>query len=1201
MVQLPIIEMSDDGEPHSSCLADVINDPSLLESFLSNGGTGSTIDTAGNTIESEGTTVTAVDSTKLSAVNRQEQQPHKLKESVTESTVEAARQVDMVTSSDGISAVETKTATVDVTTSLVNPSTISSITTNSPLTTNVSGPSSVTISLPTLAGQFPISVANTPTTVTVQTSQQQQQLPQITLRPQQINTANAATIHNWTPQTIQVPTSTVRTSVASAISMAGFAPQQMVHMSGTGLTSGLGPVLLTRPSGITTGGLSTSTGQLNVQIITPTGAQFVPMTPTSVSTVVQGAVSPVVSKSTTSASSARSTNKQILPKPSQPSLVPASSLPSSSASSQSPSLVRPTIVTSSIGLTHTTNHPTVGQANAPAQFILSGAPTGPQLIAGPNGTFLLSNPSIQGLTGSQPSFVLQGNGLGNLGSLQLTLKPSGPTLSNATAPIIQTIGPAGANNASIPRTSIIQNQPTFVLPHNTAAAPNVTIPGTGNRATGPGIVLTRTPTPVIQAANQQQAPTIFQSSPQIIQIQTPNGPMLVALNAAPPPPPNSCVITGPTVSQSFTISGTGGTNGQFNTNGTGTALTFVTTNPSNTSTSELISAPLSSSSNIASSLQVNNSNNNKEKAKNKSVKGVNLGDLLKESGILDSSPPSSPPGQTKQPINHHHHHHHHHHQHQHQHQHQQTPHDSTTTPSELVVQPSNPAATAQPALFVMPSVPNAGGNILLTPSPATLAQSNATPQLRLALTPEGNVVLQPAQPTIGSFITTVPPAVSSEIDSGQLINSAQVDKCKDQGGLGSSQPSPDSTTPTIDATPTTLPSKVDSQFVEKSISDEQNDNCKGGSISTAATVALNESSKTLTKGDHQPGPLIGQGDADKCANNVILTTSTESTINTCPSDASTAVIRIGNCDSIVQSSALPVLLPTNDQMTLRPNVTTAATTTTVTNTTAATTGLTSELKLQQPQQQQQQQQQQQPQPLQILHQQIQTIQQQQQQPQIQTQIQPQQSLTANVTVPTTHQASNLNGVPVVQISPEDHEFIERLENQLKLLSSLPAPNEQQKQLLQELQSLRKTIDESAKQSKQAKQQQQQQQQQQQAIQAPNLASSAQASTEPMKVLIVPPRIQIQGQSADHTNTPTIVLQSTAPGNAQNQTGHQPVHLVNLLKPANSTQQTVRLITPVSVSNDSTGQVLPRFIITSPAKPTLQTIIPAGSIVQTQVR
>ena len=166
-----------------------------------------------------------------------------------------------------------------------------------------------------------------------------------------------------------------------------------------------------------------------------------------------------------------------------------------------------------------------------------------------------------------------------------------------------------------------------------------------------------------------------------------------------------------------------------------------------------------------------------------------------------------------------------------------------------------------------------------------------------------------------------------------------------------------------------------------------------------------------------------------------------------------------------------------------------------------------------------------------------------------------------------------------------------MENQLKLLSSLPTPNEQQKQLLQELQSLRKTIDESAKQSKQAKQQQ--------AIQTPNLATPAQASTEPMKVLIVPPRIQIQGQNSDHTNTPTIVLQSTAPGNAQNQTG-QPVHLVNLLKPANATQQTVRLITPVSVSSDSTGsQVLPRFIITSPAKPTLQTIIP-GSIVQTQV-
>ena len=80
-------------------------------------------------------------------------------------------------------------------------------------------------------------------------------------------------------------------------------------------------------------------------------------------------------------------------------------------------------------------------------------------------------------------------------------------------------------------------------------------------------------------------------------------------------------------------------------------------------------------------------------------------------------------------------------------------------------------------------------NIMLAQSAVTSA---APPQLRLALGPDGNVILQQ---NIGS--NRIQPQLISNSNSRKYSDSLK------DSGLGSSQPSPDSTTPTIDSTTST--------------------------------------------------------------------------------------------------------------------------------------------------------------------------------------------------------------------------------------------------------------------------------------------------------------------------------------------------------------------------------------------------------------
>jgi hypothetical protein len=148
---------------------------------------------------------------------------------------------------------------------------------------------------------------------------------------------------------------------------------------------------------------------------------------------------------------------------------------------------------------------------------------------------------------------------------------------------------------------------------------------------------------------------------------------------------------------------------------------------------------------------------------------------------------------------------------------------------------------------------------------------------------------------------------------------------------------------------------------------------------------------------------------------------------------------------------------------------------------------------------------------------------------------------------------------MIQVSPNNQEFLQRLETQLKSLLALKSPTNQQKELLQELLSL-----------------------QQKMIQA--RVQSQNASEDQKVVLTTANQINLSPQTQQ-------VLQTQ-----QQQSQPQNVHLVNLLKqtPVNQTSAPqIRLLTPAStapVSATTTIQVGNQIItFTTPAKQQLQNL------------
>lgn len=512
-----------------------------------------------------------------------------------------------------------------------------------------------------------------------------------------------------------------------------------------------GQVVLTRPS-LPTGinGQPTQQpqpGQL-VQIVqTPTGpaAQLIPVPQQS--PVIQPAP-------TTHSKGPKGGNKQILPKPSSGASPGPSGRQSVGphTSNQSP-MVQTSLAPQTISLSQPGNQP---------QFIFGGAQGAPSIISGPNGTILLNS----GYQNYGQNFVLQGNNLvGNVGPLQLTLRAPSPQIVNVSSSNTNTVDPSIMNaiSTSVSSPMIRAAQPTFVMNNQ----------GPTFSPRGQNIVFNRPP---------------FMTGPppatQFIQVQTPNGPMMIALQAS------------PQVFSSAPGSITMQSAPQFVQSGGQTTLYDPRTQLMSTNSGPMI---------ITQNVQQPPPTTPRRSSGNKS-KGVNLADLLKETGILpDSSPPASPSLKNSECD-----------------QNQQDPPQNMTQ-----------ATKQQPPMFMMPSAPNQP-NIVLGPS-------NQTPQLRLALTPDGIVLQQSLPDPVNvqpQFISADPVPTTSKL----------LDNIKDSCGPGSSQPSPDSTTPTLDSSLANPCTPQSSKFDEASKRLEKKDvdslipvtveNLNGGSV--------NESSESVT-------------------------------------------------------------------------------------------------------------------------------------------------------------------------------------------------------------------------------------------------------------------------------------------------------------------------------------------------------------------
>ena len=490
---------------------------------------------------------------------------------------------------------------------------------------------------------------------------------------------------------------TVRGQTLSSQMVQGGLPQVLQTIGGQ--------VVLTRPSLQTGMPLQQpQAGQL-VQIVqTPNGpaAQLIPVPPQS--PVIQPPLGALPKGS-------KGGNKQILPKPSSASSPAPSGRQSVGPqnSSQSP-MVQSNLMPQTISIGPPGNQP---------QFILGGGPGAPSIISGPNGTLLL-NSNFQNYG---QNFVLQGNNLvGNMGSLQLTLRAPNPQIVTVSSSNQSSVDTSFMNaiNTSVSNPMMRGPQPTFVM---------------NNQG------------PIFAPRGQNifSRPPMMSGPPpgtQLLQIQTPNGPMMIALQ------------TNPQVFSSSQGTITVPSGPHFVQSGQNTVQTIFDPRAqimSNNSGPMIITQNVQQPSPPSPAIQRSGSNSYKSK-------GVNLADLLKETGILpDSSPPSSPFGTSNQKP------------------------AENEERSQDVSQPPSAVVQQQPMFMVPPNQQN----ILLTP--------NQTPQLRLALTPDGNVVIQQSLP---DTVNLQPQLVSSD---PVPTTSKLLDNIKDSCGPGSSQPSPDSTTPTLES------------------------------------------------------------------------------------------------------------------------------------------------------------------------------------------------------------------------------------------------------------------------------------------------------------------------------------------------------------------------------------------------------------------
>lgn len=710
--------------------------------------------------------------------------------------------------------------------------------------------------------------------VNAQSMHQQHQTLTLTNSSTAMNSANSSTIRASTPIMPQTQFQLGPRPMTVQL------PQQLLMPGMQMGQPGLSQFVLTsrnpNPSS------SMQPGQVLQFIQTSQGTQILKSNPpTSIQQIASTATTTTNSKS--AGNNSRS-NKQILPKP-QSSSSTSASTPSKSTNMQSNNTKLIQQQTNTFN-TQTFN---ANSGFGTPQFVLGSGQQHANIITGPQGTFLLNNNF-----GSQPFFI-QGNGLQN--PVQLAIRPQAPLFvnNNSLAGDTSNLSISLANNAQLSNNKpVVQTnqQQTFLFNANSSQAG-----ASSNLIMAPNL---RHGTPNIFIRPQFQQPP----QQQFLQIQTANGPLLVALPPQSQLPQQQTILQQPTAQanvhpQTIQVGNTfyqlAANPPSLNLQSGGHPLQTILTHPQQDA-STISNQSAIMQSNIATSMSIsnnsivfsnsNNNNNtnqpsailpknqsnmqvaNQQSPKTNSSKGLNLADLLKETGILsDFSPPTSPKNSLPS-IN--------------------------TDISQVQVAPTVlandapqvlPTVGNQPVLMVQGGAINAHQNVLIAPNNSSINTQPLTSQLRVTIGPDGTLMLvspgaNAAQP--GQF------ALATLAGKGQL---------KDTSGIGSSQPSPDSTTPSID-TSTSSPSTSLSQSVSSLISlptstvDQKpiqmfssNENMRIGSDSKQGTATVLLDNQLLSKRTEVPSSLKGTRSTICDINNKAAASTNSDTLHLAPSNA----------------------------------------------------------------------------------------------------------------------------------------------------------------------------------------------------------------------------------------------------------------------------------------------------------------------------
>ncbi|KPM10888.1 hypothetical protein QR98_0094530 [Sarcoptes scabiei] len=469
-----------------------------------------------------------------------------------------------------------------------------------------------------------------------------------------------------------------------------------------------------------------------------------------------------------------------------------------------------------------------------AQILLAPGTQQPGIISGPNGTFLVNNILPNTHIGSSP-IVLQNN-VPN----QFTLKPQTPLFINPTNALNQPQNNLNLTTLTADKSTgqVILNQSNPVV---NQVANRLVLNTPSIRSTTPTNIVLRPQTSTSASPLSNSIVNKTNQTPQLIQIQTANGPMLISLNlnqqTQPQPPsqnrainlnqpqinptqnsqpqtiqigntvytlpPNANIANGSNLS-SLISSGPSNLSIQSNQPQLSEIRQSIVSQQSTTtslfvnSNGQLTIAPSQQPAKVNPLPKSNSTTKKKNQSKSKTVsnnppqpKALNLADLLKETGILtEFSPPSSPnSSQTvgdnkdlsthnkisenkldqKAPLS-------------------QIPQSTTSSQSSVLTLSTQQNSTASSQL----KISNTASSIQ-----SKQQSSPINHQFRLSLTSDGQIILLSPNssnlfgnnpiPPLATIVKNVNSSTSN-LTSNKIISNDS----------NSSQPSPDSTTPSID-------------------------------------------------------------------------------------------------------------------------------------------------------------------------------------------------------------------------------------------------------------------------------------------------------------------------------------------------------------------------------------------------------------------